>query len=127
MTNEVNKDWSHWLKEDDDTAVTARLGAQAARQDKVKYGGKTPVSVAPKTVEQTPDQAKSPFEVGKSYDKSDDPVRNRPSSVDYPQQNGPTNPQQRFIERWKEGGDLLKSTREAQRRQNPNRKGYPWG
>jgi hypothetical protein len=127
---DVNPNWDHWITEDDDAATVQKMGARIAKQEPVKFGGKTKVSVSPKTVEQTPDQTtrKPPFGVGKSYNKSDDPVRNRPSSVDYPQQNGPTNPvrQPGLKDMWKQA-DLERSTREAQRRQNPNRKNYPWG
>jgi hypothetical protein len=114
MSNEINKDWSHWIREDDEYSVTNRLGAKIAKQTPAKFGGRTPVDQNPKTAPTTAQVADG----ARSYDKSNDPVNHRQTPA-FPSQNGPSNPQSRFVDRWTKAG-LEQSTRAAQSRQSGN-------
>src|SRR5262249_31856470 len=87
-----------------------------------KSGGiKTAVDTSPSTkVDGKPfDNGKG---VGCSYDKSNDPVRSRPGSVEFPrpQSISPTNPVQRIKGMWEKS--ILDSTRRAQSMQRPGKK-----
>jgi hypothetical protein len=123
----VNKDWSHWIKEDDDAATVTKMGAQIARQTPVRAGKKTPVDLHPdmKTPEVTKvDDGKGSTEVGKSFDRNNRPNDHRPSHIDYPSQKGPSNPQQgRLADMWKGAIKRDVDNRERSRRlQRPSNK-----
>src|SRR5262249_11979542 len=113
MSNEVNKDWSHWIREDAGTLS----GFGAKRQTK-SGGTKTVVDTSPETkIDAKTIDGKG---VGCSYDKSSDRVRNRPGHIEQaPQPYSPSNPQSRWKDSWAKAG-LDASTRAAQRRQSEN-------
>lgn len=118
MSLEVNKDWSHWLREDDETATTNRLGAQKAAQQPVKLGGKTAVKIDPTT--EDPKAMKDQHGTGRGYDKNNRPNDHRPSSINFPSQAGPTNPvarNQNLTKMWNDS--LLAQTKRSQKLQRP--------
>src|SRR5262245_26679150 len=120
MSNEINKDWSHWIREADEAATISGTGAK--RQ--IKSGGtKTAVDTSPsKKNESKKTHGKG---VGRSYDRNNRPNDHRPGSVEFPrpQSISPTNPQAQrpsgLRDMWVKA-DLERSTREAQRRQSQN-------
>jgi len=107
--------------ESDGSYVQSGFGAK--RQTKSSGTTKTPVDTSPSTkIDAKTIDGKG---VGRSYDKSNDPVRSRPGSVEFPrpQSISPTNPQAQrpsgLRDMWVKA-DLEQSTREAQRRQSQN-------
>jgi len=111
MSNEINKDWSHWIREDDESYTQSGFGSK--RQ--TKSGTKTAVDTHPQMRDA---KAMTDDKGTKGFDKGNDPARNRPGHVDFPQQRGPS-PQSRWKDSWAKAG-LEQSTREAQRRQSGN-------
>jgi hypothetical protein len=120
----VNKDWSHWLREDDGSATVQRIGAQAARQDKVKFGGVTKVQHSPdlKMPEANKvDDGKGSYGLPKTQiDRNNRPNDHRPSHIDYPSQKGPSNPVQRLGQMWQ--NSIEAQTKRAQKMQRPGNK-----
>src|SRR5262245_39953515 len=101
------------LTEDDEAYVQSGFGSK--RQ--VKSGSKTKVDTSPEThVDAKTTDGKG---FGRSYDRNNRPNDHRPGSVDFPSQNGPSNPQSRWKDSWAKAG-LEQSTRNAQRRQSGN-------
>jgi len=105
-----------YLGEDDSAATITKMGAKIAKQTPVK-AGVTKVDVNPSTKIDAKTIDGKGF--GRSYDRNNRPNDHRPGSVDFPSQKGPSNPQQRFVDRWTKAG-LETSTRAAQRRQSGN-------
>jgi len=118
MSDEVNKDWSHWIREDDEPATIARMGARIAKQEPVRFGGVTKVDKSPST--QDPQQMKDPNGTGRGFDKGNRPNDHRPSSVDFPKQGGPKNPVDRNHHLTKMWNDSIQSmTDRARKLQRP--------
>ena len=118
----TNKDWSHWLREDDDVATVTKMGAQIAKQTKVSKG-KTPVDLHPDMKMPEANKVgdgKGSTTVGKSFDRNNRPNEHRPSHIDYPSQRGPTNPVQRLGQMWQQASEA--QTKRAQRMQRPGKK-----
>src|SRR5262245_35948992 len=88
MSNEVNKDWSHWIRESDEAATISGTGAK--RQ--TKSGGKTKVDTSP---DMKPSNAQVAYDQKgtKGYDRSNRPNDSRPSSINFDKQSyAPSNP-----------------------------------
>jgi hypothetical protein len=119
MSKDVNPNWDHWIKEDDALTLSGFGSKRQSRNSNTKTKVDTsPEMKDPKAMRDTNDT--------KGFTKDNDPARHRPNKLDLPQQKGMTNPQKNVYNMWKQA-DLERTTREAQRRQNPNRKNYPWG
>jgi hypothetical protein len=119
MSDEVNKDWSHWIREADEPATIARMGARIAKQEPVKAGGVTKVDQSPQIKDA---KAMKDDQNTKGYDKGNRPndAQNRPGHIEQAKQPySPSNPQSRFVDRWSKAG-LDQSTRAAQSRQSGN-------
>lgn len=125
MTDEVNKDWSHWIRESDGSLTLS--GCSGKRQTTKSSNTRTAVDTSPSTkIDAKTTDGKG---VGRSYDKNSDPVRaqNRPGHLEFPrpQSISPTNPQASpprnpgLADMWRKA-DLEQQTREYQRRQSGN-------
>src|SRR5215471_11607282 len=97
------------IYEDEQSLTLSGFGNK--RQTK-SSNSKTPVDTSPqiKDAKQMTDDKSA-----KGFERNNRPNDHRPSSVDFPKTPySPSNPQQRFVDRWTKAG-LEQSTREAQR------------
>jgi len=113
MSNEVNKDWSHWIREDAGT-----LSGFGTKRQAKSGGTKTPVDTHPKMVDGK--NMRDDNGLGRGYDKSNRPNERR-NSIQFPGQNySPTNPVARNHHLTKMWQDNIESnTKRMQKLQRP--------